>query len=218
MADGGTSRAFAGDMTPDELKSRTKKFAVDVIRFAKAIPKDHINDEIASQLADAATSTAAHYRAVCRAKSRADFINKLSGAIEEVDESALWLEILDEAQICAGPRAKPLWKEADELTRIFVRSRETARARQKREREHQAREKRLGARRQSPFDKDSTTKDHQSAMSGAIPIQPERLHAFVEVRPFNAEYACRAGDVPLGLFERLANAIALGGVTHFMQP
>jgi four helix bundle protein len=76
-------------MTPDDLKARTKKFAVDVIRFAKAIPKDHINDEMASQLADSATSTAAHYRAVCRAKSRADFINKLSGAVEEVDESAL---------------------------------------------------------------------------------------------------------------------------------
>jgi four helix bundle protein len=73
-------------MTPDDLKARTKKFAVDVIRFAKAIPKDHINDEIASQLTDAATSTAAHYRAVCRAKSRADFINKLSGAVEEIDE------------------------------------------------------------------------------------------------------------------------------------
>src|SRR5262247_352140 len=106
-------------MTPDDLKARTKKFAVDVIRFVKAIPKDHINDEIAYQLADAATSTAAHYRAVCRAKSRADFINKLSGAVEEVDESALWLEILEEAQICAGSRTKPLWKEADELTRIF---------------------------------------------------------------------------------------------------
>src|SRR5678815_3626920 len=101
------SRAPVGDMTPDELKARTKKFAVDVIRFAKAIPKDHINDEIASQLADAATSTAAHYRAVCRAKSRADFINKMSGAVEEVDESALWLEILEEADICAGPRKRP---------------------------------------------------------------------------------------------------------------
>jgi hypothetical protein len=54
------SRALLDDMTPDDLKARTKKFAVDVIRFAKAIPKDHINDEIASQLADAATSTAAH--------------------------------------------------------------------------------------------------------------------------------------------------------------
>jgi Zn-finger nucleic acid-binding protein len=67
---------------------------------------------------------------VCRAKSRADFINKLSGAIEEVDESALWLEILAEAGICASPKTRPLWREADELTRIFVRSRETARATQ----------------------------------------------------------------------------------------
>lgn len=128
---GGTSSALGDDMTPDDLKARTKKFAVDVIRFAKAIPKDHINDEIASQLTDAATSTAAHYRAVCRAKSRADFINKLGGAIEEIDESALWLEILREAEICAGTRTHPLWKEADELTRIFVRSRETARAKAK---------------------------------------------------------------------------------------
>jgi len=117
-------------MTPDELKARTKKFAVQVITFAKAIPRDSINDEIASQLTDAATSSAAHYRAVCRAKSRADFINKLSGAIEEVDESALWLEILSEAGICASSKTTPLWREADELTRIFVRSRETARAKQ----------------------------------------------------------------------------------------
>ena len=95
-------------MTPDELKARTKKFAVDVIRFAKTIPKDHINDEIASQLTDAATSTAAHYRAVCRARSRADFINKLSGAVEEVDESALWLEILTESEISPRAHTKPL--------------------------------------------------------------------------------------------------------------
>lgn len=81
----GTARADVMGMTPDDLKARTKKFAVDVIRFARSIPHDSINGEIASQLTDAATSTAAHYRAVCRAKSRADFINKLSGAIEEVD-------------------------------------------------------------------------------------------------------------------------------------
>ncbi|HWV94954.1 MAG TPA: four helix bundle protein [Vicinamibacterales bacterium] len=119
-------------MTPEELKARTKKFAVDVIQFARTIPHDPIDREIASQLTDAATSVAAHYRAaVCRAKSRADFINKLSGAIEEVDESALWLEILAEAGICASSKTRPLWREADELTRIFVRSRETARAKQK---------------------------------------------------------------------------------------
>jgi four helix bundle protein len=117
-------------MTPDQLKARTKKFAVDVIRFAKSIPKDPINDEIASQLTDAASSVAAHYRAVCRARSRADFINKLAGAIEEADESALWLEILSEAGISPASITTPLWREADELTRILVRSRETARANQ----------------------------------------------------------------------------------------
>jgi four helix bundle protein len=115
-------------MTPDDLKARTKQFAVDVIHFARTIPKDPINQEIASQLTDAATSVAAHYRAVCRAKSRADFINKLGGAIEEVDESALWLEILTESGICAASTTTPLWREADELTRILVRSRETARS------------------------------------------------------------------------------------------
>jgi four helix bundle protein len=113
-------------MTPDDLKARTKKFAVDVIRFAKAIPRDHINDEIASQLTDAATSAAAYYRAVCRARSRADFINKLAGGIEEIDESALWLEVLAESGICPESRTAPVWREADELTRILVRSRETA--------------------------------------------------------------------------------------------
>ena len=118
---------MAAGMTPEDVKARTKEFAVDVIRFAKAIPKDHINDEMASQLTDAATSTAAHYRAVCRATSRADFINKPSGAIEEVDESAMWLEILVEAGISPRAQTAPLWKEADELTRILVRSRETAR-------------------------------------------------------------------------------------------
>jgi four helix bundle protein len=124
----GVLRAIRRAMTSDELRARSKRFAVRVILFAKNIPKDPINDEIATQLTDAATSTAAHYRAACRAKSRADFINKLGGAIEEVDESALWLEILTEAGISRRTDTAPLWSEADELTRIFVRSRETARA------------------------------------------------------------------------------------------
>ena len=98
------ARAQLVSMTPDELKARTRKFAVDIIQFARIIPRDPINDEIVSQLTDAATSTAAYYRAVCRAKSRPDFINKLSGAIEEVDESALWLEILTESGTCANSK------------------------------------------------------------------------------------------------------------------
>jgi four helix bundle protein len=126
----GTAGARLIVMTPDDLKARTKKFAVLVIKFARSIPRDPINNEIGCQLTDAATSVAAHYRAACRAKSRADFINKLGGAIEEVDESALWLEILSEAEICSTSVTTPLWKEADELTRILVRSRETARGNQ----------------------------------------------------------------------------------------
>ena len=116
-------------MTPEQLRARTKKFAVDVIRFAKTIPKDPIHDEIASQLTDAATSTAAAYRSAGRARSRADFIHKLGNAIEEVDEAALWLELLAEGGIGPVSATGPLWQEADELTRIFVKSRETVRSR-----------------------------------------------------------------------------------------
>ncbi len=114
-------------MQPEDLRNRTKKFAVDVIRFAKLIPQDPINNEIASQLADAAGAVASGYRAVCRARSRADFIYKLGNAIEEADESALWLEILQESEIRPREEIVPLWREADELVRILVRSRETAR-------------------------------------------------------------------------------------------
>ena len=114
-------------MTPGVLRDRTKKFAVNVIRFAKTLPKDRIDAEIAAQLTDAASSVASNYRAVCRARSRADFINKLGVAIEEADESALWLEILVEAGISDRVATDPLWQEADELTGILVRSRETAR-------------------------------------------------------------------------------------------
>jgi four helix bundle protein len=116
---------------PAELRRRTKKFAADTIRFAKKLPHDRVNNRIAGQLTDSAMSVAAGYRAVCRARSRADFIYKLGNAIEEADESALWLEILTEAEISPASETDPLWKEADELVRILVRSRETARANQK---------------------------------------------------------------------------------------
>src|SRR5688572_30774273 len=115
-------------MTPQELKARTKKFAVDIIRFAKrSIPAEPINNQIASQLTDAAGATAAGYRATCRARSRADFVYKLGNTIEEVDEAAFWLEVLIESDTVPASVARPLWQEADELTRILLRSRETAR-------------------------------------------------------------------------------------------
>src|SRR5215510_9897913 len=102
-------------MTPEQLRTRTKKFAVEVIRLGKAVPRDPINDEIATQLTDAASSGAAAYRSACRARSRADFIYKLGNSIEEIDEAAFWLEILSESGICAESKTKSLWTEADEL-------------------------------------------------------------------------------------------------------
>jgi len=99
---------------------------VDVIRFAKSTSRDHINDEIASQLTDAATSTAAYYRASCRARSQPDFINKLAGGIEEVDEAALWLEVLAESGICAASFTTPVVarsRRAHPYLRSFPRNR-----------------------------------------------------------------------------------------------
>ena len=114
-------------MTAEVLRARTKKFAVDIIRFAKTLPTDPIDRQIAVQLTDAASSVASNYRAVCRARSRADFINKLGISIEEAVEAALWLETLIGAGISNRTATGSLWQEADELTRILVRSRETAR-------------------------------------------------------------------------------------------
>ena len=114
-------------MTPAILRERNKTFALQVILLAKTLPTDPFTLRIAVQLTEAASSVAANYRAVCRARSRADFINKLGISIEEADESALWLEILTEAGMATQAATQPLWQEADELTRILVRSRETAR-------------------------------------------------------------------------------------------
>ena len=117
-------------MTPQELRNRTKKFAVNVIRFAKtSISSNPIEQEIACQLTRAAGGTAAGYRATCRARSRKDFIYKLGNTIEEVDEAALWLEVLVESDTVPRGFVQPLWQEADELTRILVSSRQTARRR-----------------------------------------------------------------------------------------
>ena len=121
-------------MNPADLRARTKQFAVDAIRFAKQLPNDRITNRIIGQLTDSAGAVASGYRAVCRARSRADFIYKLGNAIEEADESALWLEILAETELSPRSETDPLWKEADELVRILVRSRETARANRQTER------------------------------------------------------------------------------------
>ena len=114
-------------MTPKELKDRTKRFAVDVIRLCRELPPTLDGRRLGQQLLDAATSVAANYRAACRARSRAEFIAKIGIVLEEADESLFWLELMTETQLVTVPRAEKLLREADELTAIFVTSLKTAR-------------------------------------------------------------------------------------------
>jgi four helix bundle protein len=117
-------------MTPQQLKARTKRFALDVIRFCSRLPKTYEGRRIAGQLFRAGTAVGAAYRAVCRCKSDPDFIAKLGTCIEEADESGYWLEIAIEGDFASGEAAaSALLRESDELTRIFVASRATVRER-----------------------------------------------------------------------------------------
>src|SRR5256714_729378 len=116
-------------MTETELKRRTKKFALRILDLADALPQPRTGNVIAGQITRSGTSIAANYRALCRAKSRADFVNKTSIVEEEADESCFWLELLVDAGLMTATRVKPLLKEASELTAILVASRKTAIAR-----------------------------------------------------------------------------------------
>jgi four helix bundle protein len=118
-------------MNEHEMKQRTKKFALGILDLADAVPHSRSGNVTAGQIIRSGTSVAANYRALCRAKSRADFINKTSMVEEEADESCFWLELLIDRGLLAARRIQPLLKEADELTAIFVASRKTALARQK---------------------------------------------------------------------------------------
>jgi len=116
-------------MDKEELKKRSKEFALRVIRLVEALPQTQTSQVIGNQLSRSATSVAANYRAVCRARSPADFIHKLGIVEEEADESLFWLEIIVETKLMPANRVQELLLEADELTAIFVASRKTAKGR-----------------------------------------------------------------------------------------
>ena len=103
-----------------DLYDRTKKFAVRMVRLYAALPKSSESQVIGRQLLRSGTSVGAHYREARRAKSDADLINKLEGGLQELDETAYWLELLEETNIVPADRLKPLRDEADELIAIFV--------------------------------------------------------------------------------------------------
>jgi four helix bundle protein len=112
-------------MTP--LRQRTKRFAVSVFDLIDQIPQSPKGLVVQTQLAKAASSAAANYRAAQRARSRAEFISKMSISLEEIDESAFWLEFLPDTRLIAFEEVDALLREADELAAIVVASRRTAR-------------------------------------------------------------------------------------------
>jgi four helix bundle protein len=112
-------------MRPD-LKERTKRFALDVLQLAGCLRADSLGWSLKPQLIRAGTGVGSNYRAACRSKSRADFIAKLTTAEEEADETAYWLELLAAVDAVPIERARPLLREASELTAIFVSSVKTA--------------------------------------------------------------------------------------------
>ena len=114
------------DSTAVELKDRTKSFALRIIRVVRSLPSGAEARIMGNQLLRAGTSVAANYRAVCRARSRAEFLSKLGLVIEEADESAFWLELLSEAGLLPAKRLRDLQSEANQLVAIFNASRTTA--------------------------------------------------------------------------------------------
>lgn len=118
-------------MDKTELKRRTQKFAVDVIKLIEELPRKHSLDVLSKQLLRSSTSIGANYRSACRGKSTADFINKIIIVEEEADESIYWLELIEESGLVNSISIAALKKEANELTAIFTAIGKTAKAKQR---------------------------------------------------------------------------------------
>jgi four helix bundle protein len=110
----------------DELKKRTKRFALNTIAVANSLPRGTAAGILGKQLVRAGTSVGANYRAACKARSPAEFIAKVGVVEEESDECCYWLELLLESKLTKDGRIELLHKEADELTAIMAASRKTA--------------------------------------------------------------------------------------------
>ena len=112
-------------MTESEMKQRTKAFALRVIKLVNSLSRELVARRLGDQLLRSGTSVGANYRAVCRARSKADFVSKLGIVEEEADESAFWMELLIESGLVPQGRLEKLLDEANQLTAIMVASRKS---------------------------------------------------------------------------------------------
>ena len=113
-------------MRPDDLKKRTKAFALRVLKLVAALPKSLAGKTIGGQLVRAGTSVGANYRAACRARSKLEFIAKIGIVEEEADESAFWMELIIESELLKPQLVQSLLIEANELAKIMASSRKSA--------------------------------------------------------------------------------------------
>jgi four helix bundle protein len=118
-------------MNHQNLKDRTKLFAINVIKFVRGLPKNEINGVLGRQLLRAGTSVGANYRSASRSRSTPDFVAKMTIVEEEADECSYWMELLTYEDDGLKRKALPLWKEANELTAIAVASINTARGKKR---------------------------------------------------------------------------------------
>ena len=109
-------------MNSTEFQDKTKRLGLHVIRFVEIPPQNYTSRVIVNQILRCALSVGANYRAVCRAKSDKDFINKMKIVEEECDETIYWLEIIEESGLAKIEVVTPLKREAKEILAMIVAS------------------------------------------------------------------------------------------------
>lgn len=117
------------DESNKDLRVRTKSFALRVVKLFSSLPKTTEAQVMGKQVLRSGTSVGAHYREACRARSTAEFISKIEGGLQELEETVYWLELLTESGIVKGELLLPLIQEAEELIAILVASVKKAKAR-----------------------------------------------------------------------------------------
>jgi four helix bundle protein len=118
-----------GRITTDELKQRTIGFALEVIKLCSGLKRTYASDVIARQLLRSGTSVGAHYHEACRARSAAEFISKIEGGQQELEESMYWLTLMNQAGLTTIENTAPIITEAEELMAIFSASVTTIKSR-----------------------------------------------------------------------------------------
>src|SRR3954466_8887333 len=113
---------------PEELRARTKRFAIRIVKLCDALPNKPSGWIAAKQILRSGTSISPNYCASARSRSKAEFIAKLCIVVEEADETLYWLELLSETGLLPASKLQSLIDEANQLTSIFVAARKTSRS------------------------------------------------------------------------------------------